>query len=133
MKKLIFLISLVFVALINVTAQQQYKAFAADTVMGDTLIVTSGEVKYDGLTTFDFSLKGKAVGDTILIDFQGSNDDFTTVQTLSTTTHVQAGSTTTNYHLVDNPPEFLKYRLKKRACEVSDTAYFTYQYFIYKR
>ena len=132
MKKFI-IFSLLAVLGIAVNAQQGYQTFAADTVKGDTL-TTSPSVKspYNGFVTFDYTFTGYSAGDTAYVDFQGSNDDGTTWQTLSTTTLIQ-GTTTANQHLVDNPAEYLKYRFVKRAYEVTDTVIFSNKVYIYKR
>lgn len=133
MKKFLIISLLAFVAF-AVNAQQGYQTFANDTVKGDTLTTSSTvNVPYNGFVTFDFNVKGKAVGDTVYIDLQGSNDNWTSVKTISTTTHIQAGTAYTNYQLLANPATYLKYRIRKRAYEVADTAYFTNKIFIYKR
>lgn len=117
-----------------VNAQQGYMTFYNDTVNGDTVVNTSSvNVPYNGFITFDIDVKGKAVGDTVYIDFQGSNDSWTSYKTISTTTHIQAGSAFTKYQLLANPATYLRYRLTYRAYEVADTAYFKNQVFIYKR
>lgn len=132
MKK--FLILSLFVILgITANAQKGYQQFAIDTVMGDTLITTATvNCAEAGFVTWDFSFDGYSTGDTILVDFQGSNDNWTSYMTLSTTTLIE-GTATTNQHLVDDPAEFLRYRLVKRAYEVSDTAIFWNKLFIYKK
>jgi hypothetical protein len=116
------------------SAQQGYMTFYGDTINGDTVVNTSSiNVPYNGFITFDTDVKGKAVGDTVYIDFQGSNDSWVSYKTISTTTHIQAGTAYTKYQLLANPATYLRYRLTYRAYEVSDTAYFKNQVFIYKR
>ena len=132
MKKL-FLISLFAVIVTALSAQSGYQEFSADTVKGDTLTTTATvNVKYNGFITWDYTYAGYSTGDTIIVDFQGSNDSWTTYQTLSSDTLIQ-GTTAANQHLVDNPAEYLRYRLVKRAYEVTDSAIFTNKLFIYKR
>jgi hypothetical protein len=132
--KNLFLGLLLLVAL-SVNAQQGVQTFAADTINGDTLVTTSTvNVPYNGFVTFDFDVKGKAQNDTVLIDFQGSNDNWTSFKTISTTTHIQGASAVyTKYQLSASPATYMRYRLYKRAYEVADTAYFRYKIFIYKR
>jgi len=133
MRKLIIISLLVFLGF-AANAQQNIQFFANDTVKGDTLTTSATAiVPYFGLITFDFNVKGKAVGDTVYIDFQGSNDNFVSVKTISTTTHIQSGTDYTNYQLLANPATYLKYRIRKRAYEVADTAYFINKIFTYKR
>lgn len=130
----LLLISLIVVLGITANAQQVFQTFANDTVKGDTLVTAAtASIPYFGIVTFDFNVKCKAVGDTVYIDFQGSNDNFASVKTISTTTHIQSGTAYTNYQLLANPATYLKYRITKRAYEISDTAYFTHKIFIFKR
>jgi hypothetical protein len=132
MRKLILLVGFVVLG-ITANAQAGYQTFANDTVKGDTLTTTATvNVPYNGFVTWDYTCTGYSAGDTVYIDFQGSNNSWTTWQTLSTTTFIQ-GTTTANQHLVDDPAEYLRYRLVKRAYEVTDTAIFTNKLFIYKR
>jgi len=132
MKKL-FIICLFAFIVSALSAQQGYQIFYNDTVNGDTVTNTSSvNVPYNGIVTWDYTVTGNAADDTIYIDFQGSNDTWTTYQTLSTTTFIQ-GTTSANQHLVDNPAEYLRYRTVLRAYEISDTAFFSNQLFIYKR
>lgn len=132
MKKLL-LICLLAVLGMAANAQQIYQTFATDTVKGDTLITTANaDIKYNGFVTWDYTFTGYSTGDTAYVDFQGSNDDWTTYQTLSTTTLI-AGTTAANQHLVDNPAEYLNYRLVKRAYEVTDSVIFTNKIYIYKK
>ena len=132
MKK--FLVLVLFVVLgMTVNAQQGYQTFAADTINGDTLITTSTvNIPYDGFVTWDYTYDGKSANDTAYVDFQGSNDNWTTWQTLSTTTLID-GTTAVNQHLVDDPAEYMRYRLVKRAYEVTDTVIFKNKLFIYRR
>jgi len=133
MKNLIILLMFVVLGAMNIQAQQTYQTFAADTVQGDTLVTTSEvDIKWDGFITWDYTCVGNATSDTVLIDFQGSNDSWNTYQTISTTTFIQ-GTTAANQHLVDDPAEYLNYRLTKRAYEIADTAIFTNKIYIYKR
>jgi len=131
MKKL-FILCLFVILGMAANAQQVYQEFDAATINGDTATVTSADVKYNGVITWDYTATGNAAGDTCYIDFQGSNDDWTTSQTISTLEFI-AGTTAADQHLVDNPSEFFNYRLRKRAYEVTDTVAFTNQLFIFKR
>ena len=131
MKKLLFICLLAILGM-AANAQQVYQQFDAATLNGDTATITSADIKYNGVVTFDYTAVGNAVGDTCYIDFMGSNDNWTTSQTISTTTFI-AGTTSANQHLVDNPSEFFNYRLRMRAYEVTDTVAFTNQLFIFKR
>jgi len=131
MKKLLFICLLAILGM-AANAQQVYQTFDAATINGDTATITSANVKYNGVITWDYTFTGNATGDTCYVDFQGSNDSWTTYQTISTTTLI-AGTTAANQHLVDNPSEFFNYRLVKRAYEISDTVAFTNQLFIFKR
>jgi hypothetical protein len=132
MKKII-IISLFAFAALAVSAQQGYQTFTVDTIKGDTSVTTATvNVKYDGFVTWDYTYAGYTTGDTMIVDFQGSNNSWTTWQTLSSDTLIH-GTTAANQHLVDDPAEYLRYRLYKRAYEVSDTAIFTNKLFIYKR
>lgn len=132
MKKTLFFILLACVALVS-KAQQTYQSFTSDTtVNGDTLINTTGDVvKYLGFVTWDFSVRGKTATDSIYVELQGSNDYGVTWDHLDTTTVVSA--TKQNYHLIDNPAEYLRYRLYFRADSVADTLYVPRSLFIYKR
>ena len=132
MKK--FLLLILFAALfIAANAQQTYQTFTTDTVKGDTVtFISAADVKYNGFVTWDYTVTGYSTGDTVYIDFKGSNDDWTTSQTLSTTTFIQ-GTTAANQHLVDNPAEFINYGLTMRAYEATDSARFTNVLYIYKR
>lgn len=125
---------LLFVAF-SVSAQQGFQTFAADTINGDTATTTSTvNVVYNGFVTFDFDVKGKAQNDTVYIDFQGSNDAWTSYKTISTTTHIQGASAVyTKYQLSASPATYLRYRIVKRPLAVADTAYFANKVFIYKR
>jgi len=128
------LIICLFLALgVSANAQQVYQEFAVDTIKGDTATTTAtADVKYAGFVTWDYTYAGYTAGDTCYVDFQGSNDDWTTSQTLSTTTLIH-GTTAANQHLVDDPAEYMNYRLVKRAFEAQDTVVFTNKLFIFKR
>ena len=129
---ILMLFAFVFTS-VNLEAQQIYQEFAADTVKGDTLTTNSvADVKWNGFITWDYTYAGYSAGDTAYVDFQGSNDDWTTYQTISTTTLIH-GTTAANQHLVDNPAEYMNYRLVKRAYAVADTVIFTNKLYIYKR
>lgn len=131
MKKL-FVIFL-FVALgVTVNAQQGYQQFANDTTAGDSTNYTTAtvNVKYNGFVTFDLTANGAAGGDVVTMILQGSNDNWTTVQNMDTLTHT--GDTEADYHFVDNPAEYLRYRLEKTT-GAGDTAYYSNQLFIFKR
>ena len=132
MKKILFIFML---AVLGTAAfsQQTYQSFTSDTtVNGDTLINTTGDVvKYLGFVTWDFSVRGKTATDSIYVELQGSNDYGVTWDHLDTTIVVSA--TKKNYHLIDNPAEYLRYRLYFRADSVADTLYVPRSLFIYKR
>jgi hypothetical protein len=131
MKKLLILCLFVVLGM-AANAQQVYQEFDDATINGDTVSVTSADVKYNGFVTWDYTAVGVSAGDTCYIDFQGSNDGWTSVQTISTTTFIQ-GTTTKDQHLVDDPSEYFNYRLYKRALASTDTVAFTNQLFIFKR
>lgn len=132
MGKLLLSVILILFA-VNVFSQQIYETFDLDTVKGDTLInAVTDEVKYNGFITFDYTFAGYATDDTLIIDFQGSNDDGTTWQTLQSDTLIE-GTSAANQHYVDNPAEYLLYRMYKRAYAVTDTAIFSNKTFIFKR
>lgn len=131
MKKLLYICLFVILGM-TANAQQVYQEFTAIDIEGDTSTVVSADVKYNGVITFDYTFTGNSVGDTAYVDFQASNDDWTTYQTISTTTLI-AGTTAANQHLVDNPSEYMNYRLNLRAYEVGDTVAFTNLLFIFKK
>ena len=132
MKAIKIFMVLLFAVTLQTFGQAGYQSFAVDTIKGDTLITTATvNVPYNGFITWDYTFTGLHAGDTAYVVFQGSNNSWTTWQTISTTTLIQ-GTTAANQHLIDNPAQYLRYRLYKRAYEI-DTTVFTNKLFIYKR
>lgn len=113
-------------------SQAGYQVFYNDTINGDTVTNTSGvNVAYDGFVTWEVTVDGKSAEDSVYVEFQGSNNNWTTIWHLDTTTFV--GTTATNYMFTDNPAKYLRYRTYMRADSIADTTYFSNQLLIYKR
>lgn len=129
---LILILILLTVLGMEAGAQQVYQPFATSTVNGDTSITSTANVNYLGIVTFDYTATGNTTGDSCYIDFQGTNTGWVTYDNLSTLLFIE-GTTSSDQHLLDDPAEYLNYRLVKRAYEVTDTFDFTNQTFIFKR
>jgi len=128
----LILISLLVVLGIAANAQAGYQTFTADTTKGaQTKYITSTvATPYMGLASFEFTLKGFAASDDIVVTLQGSNDSFTKVFDVDTTTY--SATTVNSYVMIDNPAKYLKYRLKLVGAS-GDTVRVYNPIFIYKR
>ena len=111
MKNIILIFALLVLG-ISAQAQQVYQTFNADTTKGaqTKYITATSDIKYLGLASFEFTLKGFAASDDITVTLQGSNDNFTKVFDIDTTTY--SNNTVVSAVMFDNPAKYLKYRLK---------------------
>lgn len=132
MKNLFITLCLFIVVATTTNAQQIYQTFTADTTNGaETVYFTSAaNVRYNGVIVFELKADGFAAGDTVTLTLQGTNDDWTKVQDVSSV--VYGADAADDKVFVDNPSKYLNYRIKATG-NAGDTVAISDVILIYKR